>query len=1069
MATISAEGELLASGYVVVGRPTEHRWSLTWRRTLPWLGVLAVFAGWHPSALAQPQIIGPIEARRIAEQRGWLIRSNTADGGTVQLMWIVDGIPLYYETHNLNAARTVSTSAVWPDGAGGLGLTGSGVRIGIWDGGRVRASHQEFGGRVTYGDGFPTTSPHATHIAGTIAGSGLSPADGTHPAGQSIGMAYEALVSAYDYTYDEVEMASAASNGLLMSNHSYGVITGWDRGDFGAGTGLYWFGDVRVSAVEDYFFGFYSFQARRWDDVAYEHPAYLIVKSAGNYRGDFPQPGELHFVQINEDWIQSEAVRSDDPYDTLSHAAVAKNVLTVGAVADLVNGYTDPASVTMTSFSSWGPTDDGRIKPDLVANGQSLWSATSSSTSAYESRSGTSMAAASTTGSLGLLIEHYRAMHDNADMTAALLKGLVIHTADEAGDAPGPDYRFGWGLLNTAAAAAHISDDGVMPYAMQMLTVGPGQTVEQTLSYLGNGPIRATICWTDPPGITPPSAPDPPTPMIVNDLDLRIVDPDGTVHEPWRLDPFDPTGPALRGNNDVDTVEMVVIDDPLPGEYLVRITGAASLAGEIQPLALLLTGVDSATPIAGACCQLESCLGTTAEDECLAQGNTWYGGGDCATFACPQVGACCFGCPPEHTCAVMDERLCVAGGGGWTANQTCAEVACLPRGDDCVADMIVATDGSYAIDNRCASTDGPTPVVSDTGTGQLSRDLWLGYQATCTGVVTVSTCGDADYDVFMAIYTDGSSTCPCPVDATLQDGLGGDDTCGVDGGPAILQRWVTQGQCLTVRVGGWGIEAGTGTVEIDCAPKLCMDAKMPFPFPTPVVKNRYLSFIPPINEEAAAIRITAVSLGTHADFNGVSRWVGPPETYRDASMAYPERTIQVSRLQCDPYFMVWDDVGEMHVIGAEVIPESEYAVQTVLSSCDAHLAEESVYSPPLQLTTGLWGDVTELFSTPGGPTQPDFIDIAAVVQQFVAGLLAIGKPRTQLQPNLPHVEWQVDFRDIGHAVGAFIGTPYSYLGPCACPSVVPCNQTTCTSDIYCGGAICLEGYCRDDCGRCIEP
>jgi len=1052
-----------------MGRPTKRKWSLTWRRTLPWLGVIGALAGWSRSALAQSSIVGSIEARRIAEQRGWLVRSDTMDGGAIELMWIVDDIPLYYETHNLDAARTVSTSAVWPGGAEGLGLTGSGVTIGVWDAGRVRATHQEFGTRVTPGDGFPPTNAHATHVAGTIAGAGLSPADGTHPAGQSIGMAYEALVNAYDFKVDEVEMAAAASNGLLISNHSYGVVTGWGYDDFGEGTGWYWFGDVRVSLVEDYFFGFYSFQARRWDDIAYEHPNYLIVKSAGNDRNDLPPPGQLHFVKVNESWIPSEAVRSDDPYDTVSHAAIAKNVLTVGAVADLVGGYTDPASVTMTSYSSWGPTDDGRIKPDIVANGNTLWSATSSSIAAYESRSGTSMAAASTTGSLGLMIGHHWATHDNADMPAALLKGLVIHTADEAGDAPGPDYRFGWGLLNTAAAAAHISSDKVTQHAMQMLTVGQGQAVEQTLTYSGNGPIRVTICWTDPPGTPPPPSLDPPTPVLVNDLDLRVVGPDGTVHEPWRLDPFNPTAPALRGNNNVDTVEMVVIDNPLPGAYTVRVTGAAPLIGEIQPFALLLTGVDSAAPITGACCQLESCVDTTAEDDCLTQGNTWYGGGDCADFSCPQVGACCFGCPPEHTCTILERHQCVDGGGAWFASRTCEETTCLRDGDDCGTDMIVATDGSYPIDNRCASTDGPTPVMSEFGEWPFTRDLWLGYQATCTGMVTVSTCGDADFDVFMAIYTDGSQTCPCPVDATMQDGLAADDTCGVEGGPAILQRWVNQGQCLTVRVGGWKTEAGTGTVEIGCTPAPCMTAKMPFPQATPVVKNRYLSFIPPINEESAAIRVTAVALGTYSSFDGVSSWVGPPAVYDDPSVADPERTIQVSRLQCDPYFMVWDDVGELHVIGAEIIPESEYAVQVVLDSCEAYLAEEGVYSQPLSLTTGLWGDVTEVFSPAGGPTQPDFIDIAAIVEQFVAGPHAIGKPLAQLQPNLPHVERSVDFRDISAAVSAFVGVPYGFGGPCGCPSVVPCNQMTCTSDTDCDGVICLEGYCRDACGRCIGP
>ena len=75
---------------------------------------------------------------------------------------------------------------------------------------------------------FPPVSEHATHVACTIAGAGLSPHDGIHPAGQSKGMAYGASLHAYENVFDEIEMAAAAANGLILSNHSYGVITGWD-------------------------------------------------------------------------------------------------------------------------------------------------------------------------------------------------------------------------------------------------------------------------------------------------------------------------------------------------------------------------------------------------------------------------------------------------------------------------------------------------------------------------------------------------------------------------------------------------------------------------------------------------------------------------------------------------------------------------------------------------------------------------------------------------------------------------------------------------------------------------
>ena len=100
---------------------------------------------------------------------------------------------------------------------------------------------------------------------------------------------------------------------------------------------------------------------------------------------------------------------------------------------DVTSGYSSPAGVTATTFTGWGPTDDGRIKPDIVANGYGLLSSVAGSDVSYASYSGTSMASPSAAASMGLLVQHYRDTHGGADMRAATLKGLVIHTADECG------------------------------------------------------------------------------------------------------------------------------------------------------------------------------------------------------------------------------------------------------------------------------------------------------------------------------------------------------------------------------------------------------------------------------------------------------------------------------------------------------------------------------------------------------------------------------------------------------------------------------------------------------------
>ena len=186
--------------------------------------------------------------------------------------------PLYYETSNLGAAQTSRTNRLWPGGGLGLNLSGQRMTLccisgpngsqpyfydpkaGIWDGGGVRATHQELVGRVTQRDAVTTSDNHATHVAGTMIASGEQPT--------AKGMAYAAKLDAYDWNSDEGEMAGAAAQGLLMSNHSYGLITGWAYGDFdGLGSSRwFWWGDESDTICAD--FGLYSQQARDWDLIA---------------------------------------------------------------------------------------------------------------------------------------------------------------------------------------------------------------------------------------------------------------------------------------------------------------------------------------------------------------------------------------------------------------------------------------------------------------------------------------------------------------------------------------------------------------------------------------------------------------------------------------------------------------------------------------------------------------------------------------------------------------------------------------------------------------------------------
>jgi hypothetical protein len=203
-----------------------------------------------------------------------LSQRNEESGRTWQLMDVQGGKPMYYITNNLNAAAVHKVDQLWPGGSTGFNLSGSGVTLGIWDSGKVLDTHQEFHNgsfsRVTQVDGASILSNHATHVAGTMAASGT--------VASAKGMSYAALLNAYDWDSDETEMVSAALGGLKVSQHSYGYVTGWAYGSWSGNTGWHWFGDAAVSTTEDYNWGFYSDQAKDWDQIAYNAPYYLPLR-----------------------------------------------------------------------------------------------------------------------------------------------------------------------------------------------------------------------------------------------------------------------------------------------------------------------------------------------------------------------------------------------------------------------------------------------------------------------------------------------------------------------------------------------------------------------------------------------------------------------------------------------------------------------------------------------------------------------------------------------------------------------------------------------------------------------
>jgi len=529
-----------------------------------------------------------------------------ADGIHFELMALKDGRPIYYITQNVNAA--ISTGVNLIRNTPPYNLDGSGLTVGIWDAGGVLPTHQEFDSRVNIMDG-TATHWHSTHVGGTIGASGVQPA--------AMGMAPNVDIDSYDWDYDDSEMASRAASypgepgKIYLSNHSYGIVTGWTIGDYSGNYGYHWFGTW--GDREDEGFGQYNELAVSWDTVCYSAPYYLPFNSAGNDRDDSaPGDGTPFYYIDGGEWQSKSYNSSTDPYwdnwdnggfDTLSHLGNAKNIMTVGAVSDAVlAGQRSISAAMMTSFSSWGPTDDGRIKPDIVANGTGLYSTIDDSNTSYDTFSGTSMSAPNASGSAGLLIQLYCRLFPGQAMLASTLKALIMHTADDLGNA-GPDYSFGWGLMNAYSAANLIMDHNEHPAAGKMIE-GLLNTANPNDSYVfiwnGETAIRATLCWTDPPA-TALSGLDNPSPRLVNDLDLRIIGPNGIdTYYPFVLDRINPANPATTGDNVLDNVEQVYIASVnVPGVYTALVEHKGTLTDGEQNYSLIITGQHTTASSAG--------------------------------------------------------------------------------------------------------------------------------------------------------------------------------------------------------------------------------------------------------------------------------------------------------------------------------------------------------------------------------------------------------------------------------------------------------------------------------------
>ncbi|HSP16896.1 MAG TPA: S8 family serine peptidase [Thermoanaerobaculia bacterium] len=500
--------------------------------------------------------------------------------------------------HNANSALLSNVTPLYTDP---YNLTGQGVVLSTFELAAADASHREFGGRLIVHTPFSGNASsdidHATHTAGTMIAAGVDP--------NAKGMAPSATLHEYDANDADAFPASASNLSAVASNNSWGYILGWcNTGKCAPWT---WEEDTEI------YYGNYDMLTNAPLDRLTRSEGILFVHSAGNDAGKIG-PGFAPFSHSHQGFdgtITSGYCYSVDgsgndcpaptcksgptfcettrhpqissilpaPWVSVGLTASAKNVIAVGAV---------DISKQLANFSSRGPARDGRVKPDLVARGINVYSTIQNNqyTAGPVPGNGTSMAAPVITGVSALLVEQWRRTFGGQNPTPAILKTLMIATAEDLGNR-GPDYAYGFGLLNAKAAVDTIIADGGQQRRIVTKPVATGDKIEIPVSLSTAQNLRVVLGWSDPEVLTfPVDSGDPNDPVaaatLVNDLDLKVIDASGNDVLPYVLDPKNPNAAATHGVNHIDNTEEVEIAGAPAGTYKIVVTGTSVTASSPQ-------------------------------------------------------------------------------------------------------------------------------------------------------------------------------------------------------------------------------------------------------------------------------------------------------------------------------------------------------------------------------------------------------------------------------------------------------------------------------------------------------
>lgn len=448
----------------------------------------------------------------------------------VQYIAPVEAPPVKDDIEGRSLHRSNAVNSEYP---AGRHYDGTGVTIGLADDGFI-GPHIDYSGRLTQFS-LANSGNHGDMTAGILFGAGnRDPQIRGHATGADL---YYWDIGGYVHIADAVSHYNIY--GVTLTSTSYSQGTG----------------------------GVYDNTTEFIDEQIYDNPQLIHVFSAGN------AGTANHGYGAGAGWANITGGRK-----------AGKSVVTCGNLDDNDN---------LENSSSRGPTEDGRIKPDICANGAGQLS--TDGNNGNQVGGGTSAAAPSVSGCITQLYDAYMELNGGQEPESPLIKACVLNTAEDLGN-PGPDFQHGWGRINTLRALYTLEQNNYLKDS-----VIQGQTKTHSITVPANtAEVRAMVYWLDPEG-SPVAAK-----ALVNDLNMTMTDPSNGTWNPWVLD-FSPSpaalnAPAVRGTDVVNNMEQVTLDNPAAGLYTVSVTGSAVPMGA-QSYYLVwefrTTGVELTYPIGG--------------------------------------------------------------------------------------------------------------------------------------------------------------------------------------------------------------------------------------------------------------------------------------------------------------------------------------------------------------------------------------------------------------------------------------------------------------------------------------